>query len=226
MSYKGSENSSVDATQQAQITTNAQAIAALQTEVTADEVLIEANTTAIQGNRDYADAINARLDLIGTNLQIPVTAFPASVDLSNAGDWFAIGGNLQVNESGLYLVQLIVVSAIHSSNDLPVGPVSNGLSVWDNATAGLGANLCTVMGGTSIISSFRQNDEAGIGNNISCLVRLTKNQVISFSMWQNTGFGTTITFKTDWTSGGTNDWPRDAINVNLSGVLVTLLSLT
>lgn len=221
MSFKGSEFvvSSVDAGQEAQITANTQAIAALQAEVTTDEGLIA-------DNRTYADVINARVDMIGTNLQLPVTAFPASVDLSNAGDWFVIPGSLQVSESGLYLVQLVVVSAIHSNSDLQVGPVSCGLSVWGSGTAGTGQNLCTVMGGTSIISSYRQNDEAGIGNNLQCLVRLTKNQVISFSMWQNTGYGTTITFPTNWSSGSTNDWPRDAINLNLSGVLVTLISLT
>jgi hypothetical protein len=82
------------------------------------------------------------------------------------------------------------------------------------------------MGCANMISSFRQNNQSGIANNLQCLVRLTKNDTISFSMFQNLGFGFDVIFPTNWTSGATNDWPRDAMNQNLSGVLVTLLSLT
>jgi hypothetical protein len=226
MSYKGSENSSVDAGQQAQITTNAQAIAALQTEVTADEVLISANTTAIQDNRTYADAISARVDMIGTTLQIPVSQFPGTVSISNAGEWFLIPGSLQVPESGLYLVSLIVTSAVNSNNDIQVQAGSNGLSVWGSDTGGVGPNRCTVMGNANMISSYRQNNQSGIANNLQCLVRLTKNDVISFTMFTNLGFGFDLHFPTNWANGDPNQWPRDAVNANLSGILVTLLSLT
>lgn len=227
MSFKGSEFvSSVDSSQEAEIAANAQAIAALQTEVNADEVLIADNTTAIADNRTYSDAINSRVNMLGTTLQIPVSQFPASTSISNSGEWFIIPGSLQVPETGLYLVQLIVVSAIVSDHDIQVEAGSNGLSVWGSDTGGVGPNRCTVMGNANMISSFRQNNQSGIANNLQCLVRLTKNDTISFTMFQNLGFGFDVVFPTNWTSGGTNVWCRDAINQNLSGILVTLLSLT
>jgi hypothetical protein len=227
MSFKGSEFvSSVDAGQAADIAANTQAIAALQAEVNDDEVLIEANTTAIADTRTYSDAINARLNMIGTTLQIPVSQFPASASISNSGEWFVVGGSLQVPESGLYLVSLIVTAAIVSENDIQVEAGANGLSVWGSDTGGVGPNRCTVMGNANMISSFRQNNQSGIANNLQCLVRLTKNDTISFTMFLNLGFGFDVVFPTNWTSGPSNVWCRDAINQNLSGILVTLISLT
>ena len=81
------------------------------------------------------------------------------------------------------------------------------------------------MGAGTILSSFRQNDFVGCGLNLTFFVRLSKFDNVSFSCFLNVGQGVTMSWKDDYVDSDQN-WVSDGINKNISGLTMTLVSLS
>jgi hypothetical protein len=207
-------------------------ITELQTQITTNTSNISTNTTAISANSSAITTLTNRLgydeldiqlavnksSAIGYNVNIPVSSFPPTVGLGNAGNWFGLDPVVTLQYSGLYQITAYFTTTWNSTTQGGLSLVGTGMNLFNGAT-----QLQTVLGTSCIVSSWRPDNWTGAGVQLTMICDLQKLTPYTIALFLNYGVGLNISFAIGFVGNDNNQWDRPQLNRGYSGINFTLL---